>query len=146
MEIKRISDDVTVGVAPAYVALGKFAREHGLNVADYKTVLSANEQKEALRNDIFGDVADLASLVGTMADGVAIALHYLSVFTRALGTATTLDDLKSAVAPFATELTALADDVDAMTVEFPYQAKGDLTAAITEIKDRSNRVAGKFKP
>ncbi len=144
MMIKN-AEGTVVGVAPLGIDLERYYSDIGVDPETVTIELSADEARQLVRTSLYRNVADLPSLLGVTADTAAICMDALATLVAALETATTVEELRAAMAGFAPHLSAYADDLDAGTAKLPYRAKGGLDAVMPEIRDIGTRVAEVFE-
>lgn len=142
MKIRNAGGTV-IAILPFGRDLDAYYAEYGLDPVAHSVEYSAEEQRQLTRRSIY-NVADLPSLVGITADGVAIALHMLAKLSKALSTASDVSDLRTALSGFETEMSAYAEAIDAGTVRLPYLAKGGLGVVMPEIQNAGTAVADVF--
>ncbi len=89
-------------------------------------------------------VADLPSLLGVTADMAAINGHAWATLLGALQTATSVEELRTAMTPFIPQYVQYAEDIASGDAKMPYIEKGGIDTIMPEIKAVGTRVAEYF--
>jgi hypothetical protein len=131
----------TQAVLPVSQAPQAFFDEVGLDPADYEIVYSPEEQTEIRRRDLAYSVGDVTDLLDSVSDAAGIALAAIATLSKSLATATTLTELKTAMAPYAPALTAFIDKADAGDTVLPFKAKGTLDEVLGAVSAVATRVS-----
>ena len=113
----------------------QYALEQGAEV-----ILSPSEVKAHVRREIETAAGDLASLVGTVSDGSGLLLEQVARAFVGLAAASSLADVRAAVADAAALLQPLLDQIDAGAVVLPHHVKGAETV-LGDVAARSTTVS-----
>ncbi|WP_046005607.1 hypothetical protein [Pseudoalteromonas rubra] len=100
----------------------------------------ASLEKQVKRGQITQRVADNESLLGTTSDTVHLLLVEFANLVKAISSAQSLEDLKSAAQSSAQLLGTISDKVSAGELQFPYQGKGT-EAVLQEIQQRAQGIS-----
>ena len=99
-----------------------------------------SEKKQGVRSKIQTEAGDLASLVGTVSDGSGLLLEQVARGFVGLAAASSLADVRAAVADAAALLQPLLDQIDAGAVVLPHHVKGAETV-LGDVAARSTTVS-----
>ena len=112
---------------------------------DYSKVVKSKETlKHEMREVIKEKVGDTETLLGTTSDGTQLALYMLAELLEAINTATTLDDLKTAIHPRLPLAQQYLAGVADGTVVPTFIVKG-VDAVVADVKERSTEVSNVLK-
>ncbi len=123
----------------AYQPTAKEIKEAKIQLA----LEAAEAVKTGIRNKIKVRSGDVESLLGTTADAVQILLVSMAELLIAIGSATTISQIKAAAAGNGMAVIApvLMADIKSGAVKMPYQLKGGVAAVMPGIKSRANSVS-----
>ena len=112
---------------------------------DYSKVVKSKETlKHEMREVIKEKVGDTETLLGTTSDGTQLALYMLAELLEAINTATTLDDLKTAIQPRLPLAQKYLAEVADGTVVPTFIVKG-VDAVVADVKEHSTEVSNVLK-
>ena len=137
-----IIDGQEAGIFASRADLAGFAAETGLDLgaANVEIRPTPQEVKAAIRGKIADQGGDLATLLGTTSDGVALALFGLAELVAGLSKATSLAEVRAAAAPFAALSEGFLAKVESGDVRLPFMVKG-VEKVVADIETRSTIVA-----
>ncbi|SMX27297.1 hypothetical protein TRP8649_01400 [Pelagimonas phthalicica] len=102
--------------------------------------LEAEAKRSQIRQSIARDAGDVASLLGTTSDAVALTFFGLAQMAAQLSTANSLAEVRAATEPFATLSADFLAKVASGEVVLPFEVKGT-DAVLAEIEQRATAVS-----
>ena len=100
------------------------AYQHKEISAEFEIILSNEEKRDLIREEISNKAGDNASLLGTTADGVQLLLFAFSQLTVGLHQANSLAEVREAAAPFNELATSFLAKVASGEVKLPFHRGG----------------------
>ena len=106
---------------------------------DFKNAHPEHYNRQKIRQEIYQQVGDIETLLGTIADATQILLVGFSELVVNLSQTTTIAEIRSAASPLAEYCEPFLTKVNRGDVELPYLAKS-LEQTIVEIGERAHQV------